>query len=430
MATQTLGVNPPKGFRDVLPQETKLRDSVLSTILGIYRSYGFERVETPAVEDLRRLQHSEGGENLGLLFKILKRGEKLDVAAAAESPDSLADLALRYDLTVPLSRYYAAHRAELPPVFKAVQVGPVFRAERPQHGRFRQFVQCDIDVIGGCAPLVETELITVTSEALCALGLKGIQVRINDRRILNAMMTYAGIDADKISHALVLLDKLDKLGLDGVRSAFLDDGFSVDVVSRLLDFATQISSLPRAKQLDATASTLSSNLSPEVVQEIGAIVEGVGVVANAAATIYFDPFLVRGMGYYTGAVFEVIHPDFSGSIAGGGRYDKLIGKLSGTDAPACGFSIGFERIITILMQAAEKNGAISTQAKIALFVDSGAALGAALQAVKSAQQNGAIVSLFESPKNMKHTLERLKVAGYSGFARFQGDLNIVIKPLS
>jgi histidyl-tRNA synthetase len=430
MATQTLGVNPPKGFRDVLPQETQLRDSVLSTILDIYRSYGFERVETPAVEDLRRLQHSDGGENLGLLFKILKRGEKLDLASAAESPDNLTDLALRYDLTVPLSRYYAAHRAELPPVFKAVQVGPVFRAERPQQGRFRQFVQCDIDVIGGCAPLVETELITVTSEALCALGLTGIQVRINDRRILNAMMTYAGIDPNRIAHALVLLDKLDKLGVDGVRSAFLEEEFPADAVGRLLDFAAHITSIPSEQRLEATATMLGTSLSAEVVQELRSIIDGVSTASKVQALIYFDPFLVRGMGYYTGAVFEVVHPQFSGSVAGGGRYDKLVGKLSGTDAPACGFSIGFERIITILMQAAAQKGAASSREKIALFVDSGAPIGAALQAVKAAQENGTIVSLFESPKNMKHTLERLKLAGYTGFARFQGEPILTIKPVT
>lgn len=429
MSIADIGVNPPKGFRDILPQETELRDSILNTILAVYRSYGFERVETPIVEDLRRLQHSEGGENLGLLFKILKRGEKLDLTSAAGNPDTLADLALRYDLTVPLSRYYAAHRGKLPPVFKAVQIGPVFRAERPQQGRFRQFVQCDIDVIGGTAPLVETELILVTTEALSKVGISGAKVRLNDRRILTGMVAHAGIPSERTGLALVILDKLDKLGQDGVRQAYYDEGFEVEQVEALLEFTSQVSALPEAERLSATMKLLGQRVPAEVGAELEAMVKGVQASIASGCSLSFDPFLVRGMGYYTGAVFEISHPDFSGSVAGGGRYDKLVGKLSGTDAPACGFSIGFERIASLLLDQAVKAES-ERKNKVAVFVPQEAQVGTELmQQIHQLQQAGSVVSLFELPKNLKHSLERLKLAGYTSFGRYQTGQALALKQI-
>ena len=411
-----IGVAPPKGFRDFLPRQTVIRDQTLSSIITTYRSYGFERIETPAIEDVRRLQHSEGGENLGLLFKILKRGEKLDLTAPGLSEESLVDLALRYDLTVPLARYFAEHRNELPSVFKSVHVGPVWRAERPQKGRYRQFMQCDIDIIGGAAPAAEIELITVTIEALSKFPIKDTMVNINDRRILSAMVECATIPEERRGHALVTLDKLDKLGIDGVKELFLKEGYAAESVQQLLDFATLISQTVPGKRLDAVrASKFGALLPPQICSDLQVIVDTVN--SNRPGSIEFNPFLVRGMGYYTGPVFEVTTPHFKGSIAGGGRYDKLIGKLSGIDAPACGFSIGFERIVDLLENVEQEPGAAK---KIALFYDSKIdAFSQVLTTLQVLRSAGHSVSMLETPKNMKTTLEKLKALDFTDFARFK-----------
>lgn len=428
MSSKDLGVAPPKGFRDFLPRETELRDRVLADILKVYRSYGFERVDTPAIEDLRRLQKSDGGENLGLMFRILKRGDKLDLGKPGITADDLVDLGLRYDLTVPLSRYYANNKEALPAVFKAVQVGPVWRAERPQAGRFRQFVQCDIDIMGGSAPAVEAELMTATQEALACVGIRNLVLRLNDRRILLGMVAKAGIAEDRAAKALVLLDKLDKLGLDGVKQAFLDDGFSTESTQKLIDFASAVQSLPDSERLQGVQKKLAGVVPDKTFEELAQIVAAVRPGLCEGNSIQFDPFLVRGMGYYTGAVFEISSPEFGSSVAGGGRYDKLIGNLSGVDATACGFSIGFERIITILEERERATGAGAQ--KVAVFYDAGpGVLEGALAAAKELRKQGTITSIFESPRNMKNSLERLKLSGYTGFARFRLGESLAVKPL-
>ncbi|MBX7143462.1 MAG: histidine--tRNA ligase [Oligoflexia bacterium] len=428
MSAKDIGVAPPKGFRDFLPRETELRDRVLADILRVYRSYGFERVDTPAIEDLRRLQKSEGGENLGLMFRILKRGDKLDLSKPGLNPDDLVDLGLRYDLTVPLSRYYANNKESLPAIFKAVQVGPVWRAERPQAGRFRQFVQCDIDIIGGAAPAVEAELMTATQEALAAVGIQNLVLRLNDRRILLAMVANAGISEDRAAKALVLLDKLDKLGLDGVKGAFLADGFGEEATQKLITFAAKVQAMPAAERLEGVRSGLASLVPTLVFDELAQILASVKPGLCQGNTIEFDPFLVRGMGYYTGAVFEISSPEFGSSVAGGGRYDKLIGNLSGVEAPACGFSIGFERITSILEERERSGGSVAP--KVAIFYDAGpGTLEAVMVAAQGLRKQGTITSIFESPRNMKNSLERLKLSGYTGFARFKSGEALSIKSL-
>ena len=413
MSLKEIGVAPPKGFRDILPQETVVRDGLIATILQTYRSFGFERVETPVVEDVRRLTHSDGGENLGMLFKILKRGDKLDLSSPGLTEDAIADLALRYDLTVPLARYYANHRNDLPAVFKAVQLGPVFRAERPQHGRFRQFYQFDIDILGGTSPGDEVELLTASLAAYAKLGVTNGCMRINDRRILTAMVDYAGIPADGAARALISFDKMDKVGLTGVRELLIKDGFSESSVSTFIDVAQKVEALPVLERLGEIARRLEGVLPADVCSNLTAIISGVKV--SEGNTIAFDPFLVRGMGYYTGPVFELVVPEFSGSLGGGGRYDKLIGKLSGVEATACGFSIGFERMVALFADRLLSDS--SAQRKVAVFYDDVQQVPAASDVAAELRAQGAIASLFISPKNFKAALERLKAAGYTEFGR-------------
>ena len=351
MGQNESGVAPPKGFRDILPTECSLRDTLLETILKTYRAYGFERIETPAIEDIRRLRHSDGGENLGLMFKILKRGEKLEAPPSGSSIDELVDLGLRYDLTVPLARYYAHNRGGLPPIFKAIQCGPVWRAERPQHGRYRQFVQCDIDIIGGASPYDEVELLSVTSDALSRLGVSGARIRLNDRRLLFAMLSVSGIPDELTGRALIALDKLDKIGLIGVKEALIADRVPVKAAEDFITLAAEFEKMNGLARLDAAKARLSTITDPRVFDDLRTIMTE---VVAPGGEVVFDPFLVRGMGYYTGPVFEIVVDAFQGSIGGGGRYDSLIGKLSGTQATACGFSIGFERLVLVLSERTQK----------------------------------------------------------------------------
>ncbi len=420
MSLEQLGVTPPKGFRDILPRETVVRDYLLDTIVGTYRSYGYERIETPVVEDIRRLQHSDGGENLGLIFKILKRGEKLDLRAGLENEDNLVDLGLRYDFTVPLARYYANNRGALPSVFKSIQIGSVWRAERPQHGRYRQFTQCDIDVIGGSSPFDEIELITVTLDALGKFAIQDALVRVNDRQILATMVTAAGIPSELTGRALVNLDKMDKVGLPGVKDLLLKDGFEATAVEQFIGFAERVSSLPPEERLAQAQREFTSMLPESVFNNLRSIIGTVKVGLKDGNSVVFDPFLVRGMGYYTGPVFEIAVGGFSGSIAGGGRYDKLIGKLSGTDATACGFSIGFERLVVIL---GERDITKQTgNRKVAIFFDRDPhVLSQVIEAVHLLQAQGAIASMFAAPKNMKAALDKLKQSGFTEFVRFKAN---------
>src|SRR6185503_8464997 len=335
-----VGTAPPRGMRDILPSEVELRDAATQQILSVYRGYGFRRIETPALESLKLLAGSEGGENEKLIFKVLRRGEDLEAAIA--SGGELAEHGLRFDLTVPLARYYAENHARLPDPLKAVQIGPVWRAERPQKGRFRQFTQCDIDVLGVASGVVEVELILATSEALDRLGLTNLTVRINDRRILGLVAQHCGFAEDQQAGFFITFDKLDKLGPEGVLAELREAGLPAAAVERFESLAWII----------RTAS--------------GEMPSG--------ARVQFDPTLVRGMGYYTGTIFEMVSPAFPSSIAGGGRYDRMIGRLLGRDVPACGFSIGFERLITILTErgaAAATPEPVASARRIALLVDAG-----------------------------------------------------------
>src|SRR5262245_46539757 len=353
----TLPTTPPRGMRDVLPDEVDLRDRTMATILDVYRRRGFVRIETPAVESLALLTRGEGGENEKLIFKILKRGERLSAAQAGEE---LADLGLRFDLTVPLVRYYAHNHARLPQPLKAIQIGPVWRAERPQHGRFRQFTQCDIDILGVRSEIAEIELILATTDALAAIGLRDLTVRVNDRRLLASVARSCGFEASRFDSVFIALDKLDKIEARGVVEELTREGHpgaAIDALMTLLEVSAEASCRDFVARLGDAAD-------PEAARALPRIVDSVGRAAGERFRIAFDPTLVRGMSYYTGPIFEIRHEHAAASIAGGGRYDRMIGKLLGREVPATGFSIGFERVVNILTERGAADG--TTRDKVAL----------------------------------------------------------------
>lgn len=330
---------PVKGTQDLLPEQLELRTWVERTLLSTYLDYGFRRVETPILESLDNLNHSEGGDNLNLIFQILKRGGKLLRA----QPEALCDLGLRYDLTLPLARYCAAHREQLPLPFKAIQIGPAFRAERPQRGRLRQFTQCDIDILGEGSICAEIELIAVTAQALGALGFDDFAVLVNDRQVLRGLLAGLGFDGEALDGVCVSLDKLDKLGADGVAAELRARGCSTRAVNGLLELV--------AREEDAQLPELAGHLpNPEVARPLAELLASARRLAAGRYPVRFRPSLVRGQGYYTGAVFEVVSPAFPGALAGGGRYDGLTGKFTGHPLPAVGFSIGFERVCALLAE--------------------------------------------------------------------------------
>lgn len=331
---------PVKGTRDTLPREARMRDYVQSEILRVYRAAGFERVATPILENLENLRGSEGGENLGLIYKIMKRGAKLEQALREGSEP--ADLGLRYDLTLPLARFYAQNRARLPYPFKVIQIDKAFRAEQPQQGRLREFYQCDIDIVGDPGANAETELIAVTAQALLALGISGFTVRLGDRRLLDGLLDSVGFQTGERAAVCVALDKLDKIGPDGVQAELTGRGLSTTCVNNLLNALNS-----SAHDLD-TAREFSHQ--PEAADRLRGILEASQALAEGRYQVEFDLTLVRGQGYYTGTVFEIAADGYSGSVAGGGRYDRMIGKFCGEDIPAVGFSIGFERICAILLE--------------------------------------------------------------------------------
>jgi len=334
---------PTKGMNDYLPAEMRLREYVLGLIKKTYAGYGFCQIETPCVEHIENLTSKQGGENEKLIFKILKRGEKL---AGAQNPDEMCDSGLRYDLTLPLSRYYANNMAALPSPFKALQIGNVWRADRPQKGRFRQFTQCDIDILGDASNLAEIELINATTSVLGQLGFEDFKVRVNDRRILKAMAAVAGFEEDAFGDVFIILDKMDKIGLDGVERELLESGYPEAAVKTYVGFFEKAGQGLSCGEFCGQA--LAGALEPGVVEGLDTILSCVKATAAKPFELAFDPTLVRGMGYYTGTIFEVELSDFGSSVAGGGRYDEMVGRFCGQKVPACGFSIGFERIVTIL----------------------------------------------------------------------------------
>jgi histidyl-tRNA synthetase len=404
-------------MRDVLPDEVELRDAAVGEIVAVYRAYGFRRIETPALEHLTLLAGSGGGENEKLIFRVLKRGEEL--ASAQRAGDDLADLGLRFDLTVPLARDYAANHARLPDPLKAIQIGPVWRAERPQKGRFRQFTQCDIDVLGTASPTVEIELILATTDALARLGLCDLTVRINDRRLLEGVARRCGFPEAAHAGFFIAFDKLDRLGAAGVLAELREAGHDAAAVRGFEAL------LPALQKDEVSLQGLRAAL-PAAATEVWAALDPIISVANAeiapGCRVRFDPTLVRGMGYYTGTIFEIAAAGYPSSIAGGGRYDRMIGRMLGRDVPACGFSIGFERLISILAErgtpVAARPGSPDAR-RVALLVDDGHPdLAGAVRAAKALRTEGYLVSLEIRRKNVKRQLDDLLTHGFWGYAAY------------
>ena len=393
-------VTPPRGMRDILPAEKARRERVLSRIRAVYAAHGFDEIETPVVEDTARLFSGLGGDNEKLAYAVMKRGLTMDDLAAAQTPLDLADLGLRFDLTVPLARFYASNRGALPSVFRAIQIAPVWRAERPQKGRYRQFVQCDIDIIGEPGVLAEVELITATAAALDALGIPGCSIRLNDRRLLTAWLTAFAVPEALQPKALITLDKLDKIGLDAVVAELAELGVA------------DAAAMMRWIDLDADADA-SWGMLDRAPGDAAAALADLRALREAlpGLPLRFDPLLVRGMGYYTGPIFEVAHPELGYSLGGGGRYDGMIGRFLGEDVPAAGFSIGFERVVDLI----DVPGEIGPES-IALVYDADAA-PADLAAIKrELVSRGHRVRLEKRQKNMKTLLARIRDAGFTRFA--------------
>ena len=413
----SLKKKPVTGMKDILPAEMQIRDYILGQIKETYRSFGFSSIETPCVEHIENLLSKQGGDNEKLIFKILKRGEKLDLETA-QTENDLTDGGLRYDLTLPLSRYFANNAASLPTPFKALQIGNVWRADRPQKGRFRQFMQCDIDILGDATSQAEIELILATTTALSRIcpG-RGFTVRINDRRILRAMAVSSGFPEDDIDKVFITVDKMDKIGTDGVKAELLENGYSEASAHRYLELMNQAS--PDAAGVRKMGELLKGVLEDGAAENLARIMETVTEVSQVGCQLVFDPTLVRGMGYYTGTIFEVSMEGFGGSVAGGGRYDRMIGKFTGIDTPACGFSIGFERIVTILLDAGftvpEGNG------KEAWLFEKGMGaerLTAIMKEAMAARAEGKTVLVAQMNKNKKFQKEQLGKEGYLEFKEF------------
>ncbi|MCR4832298.1 MAG: histidine--tRNA ligase [Butyrivibrio sp.] len=409
---------PVTGMKDILPAEMQLRDYVIGVIKDTYGKFGFTSIETPAVESLANLNSKQGGENEKLIFKIMKRGEKLNLETAKEEND-LTDSGLRYDLTVPLVRFYANHQNELPAPFKALQMGYVWRADRPQKGRYRQFMQCDIDILGEPSNLAEIELILATTTTLGKLGFKGFQIRINERRILKAMAAYSGFPEESYDSVFITLDKMDKIGIDGVREELEKDGFDKAGIDKYLDLFKGVQDKGAVEGLKFIAETLGEFLDEEIKNSLEEIITSVDATKSADFEIVFDPTLVRGMSYYTGTIFEIAMPQYGGSCGGGGRYDKMVGKFTGQDTPACGFSIGFERIIMIMMDEGFKIPGEDN--KVAYLIEKGVQGEMLSNIIAKAQEEraaGKQVLVARMNKNKKFQKEQLVAQGYKDFNEF------------
>ena len=411
-----LSKKPVTGMKDILPEEMQIRDYVIGVIKETYGKFGFTSIETPCVENIANLSNKQGGENEKLIFKILKRGEKLNLETAKEEAD-LVDGGLRYDLTVPLVRFYSNHANELPSPFKALQMGNVWRADRPQRGRYRQFMQCDIDILGEPSNLAEIELILATTTTLGRLGFKNFQIRINERRILKAMAAYSGFAEEYYDSVFITLDKMDKIGLEGVEAELLENGFAKESVDKYLALFKGMEGA--ANGLTYLADTLGDFLEEEVRVSLQEIIDSVTATKNADFELVFDPTLVRGMSYYTGTIFEIAMPEFGGSCGGGGRYDKMVGKFTGNDVPACGFSIGFERIILLLMESGFK--VPSQPDKVAYLIEKGIPSEELCKVIAQAQEEraeGKQVLVVRMNKNKKFQKEQLTKDGYTEYKEF------------
>lgn len=401
---------PVTGMKDILPREMEIRDYVIHLIKETYKTFGFQSMETPCVEHIENLCSKQGGDNEKLIFKILKRGEKLKIDEAKEETD-LVDGGLRYDLTVPLARYYASHSNELPAPFKAMQIGNVWRADRPQKGRFRQFMQCDIDILGEAGNLAEIELILATTAMLGKLDFHNFTVKINDRNILKAMADYCGFQEADYDEVFVSLDKMDKIGADGVAAELVEMGYEKENVDTYLSLFKEVDS--GVEGIHFLKERLGDCLKKETAESMEMIISSVEAAKDCEFNIKFDPTLVRGQSYYTGTIFEVTMDDFGGSVAGGGRYDKMIEKFTGQDTPACGFSIGFERIVMLLLE----NGyeVPSAGVKKAYLLEkkmSKEGILKVLAIAKADREAGKQVLIVNMKKNKKFQKEQLMADGY------------------
>ena len=398
-------INPPRGMRDFLPVEKSTRDYLLGKILTSYRSFGFQEIETPALENIERLTSSDGGDNESLAFRVLKRGEELE-QALGKSEDQLSDLGLRYDLTVPLTRFYATNQSKLPKVLKAIQTGPVWRAERPQKGRYRQFIQCDIDIIGDDSSLAEIEILNASLHALASLGLSTVTIRVNHRELLSKSIEDLGVSLNDQQRAMITIDKLDKIGIEGV-CLELQERFDDSVASKAKTWL----------------SGMSSDQSPP--NQLADVFSSLALAHPGK--LRFDPTLVRGMGYYTGIIFEIEHPESGSSIGGGGRYDGMVGKWLGEDVPAVGISLGFERVADLV-----EVPALETKSLVLVFDQSD--LQQALTTQAQAIAAGYLVRLEPKPKKLNTLLDSLKLQGFSTFATLdkatEGFKGLQIKPIA
>ena len=409
---------PVTGMKDILPEEMLLRDYCIGIIKKTYGEFGFTSIETPAVESLANLNSKQGGENEKLIFKVMKRGEKLNLETAKEEND-LTDSGLRYDLTVPLVRFYANHAGELPSPFKALQMGNVWRADRPQKGRYRQFMQCDIDILGEASNLAEIELILATTTTLGRLGFKDFKIRINDRKILKAMAAYSGFPEEEYDNVFITLDKMDKIGIDGVSEELVKAGFEQANVDKYLDLFKAAEGKESLEGLKVIADMVGDFLDEETKEGLAEIISSVEGTKTAQFEMVFDPTLVRGMSYYTGTIFEVAMPQYGGSCGGGGRYDKMVGKFLGQETPACGFSIGFERIIMIMMDEGFKIPGASQ--KKAFLIEKGIKGDRLAEIISEAQKEraeGKQVLVVRMNKNKKFQKQQLEGQGYEDFKEF------------
>ena len=406
-------------MKDIMPDEMQIRDYVMGVIKDTYRAFGFTPIETPCMEDIANLSNKQGGENEKLIFKVLKRGEKLKLDSAETEAD-LVDYGMRYDLTVPLCRYYANHANDLPAPFKALQMGNVWRADRPQRGRYRQFTQCDIDILGEPSNLAEIELILATTTTLGKIGFKNFEIRINERRILKAMAAYSGFEEKDFDTVFIILDKMDKIGLDGVAEELEKEGYAKESIDKYLALFTGVEQAEDG--ISWLADTLGDYLDAEIVKNMKEIAQTVNATKMAQFELVFDPTLVRGMSYYTGTIFEIAIPEFGGSCGGGGRYDKMVGNFTGKDVPACGFSIGFERIVLLVMESGFQ---IPEQPKKTAYLIEkgypGEKLADVIGQAQKARANGEQVLIVRMNKNKKFQKEQLTKEGYDEFVEFYRD---------
>lgn len=414
--TMAMKKKPVTGMKDILPKEMEIRDYVIRMIKETYATFGFSSIETPCVEHIENLCSKQGGENEKLIFKILKRGEKLKLESATCEMD-VVDGGLRYDLTVPLSRYYSNNANELPAPFKSLQIGSVWRADRPQRGRFRQFTQCDIDILGDPSYLAEIELILATTTVLGKLDFKNFTIRINDRKILKAMAAYSGFAPEDYDNVFIILDKMDKIGLEGVEKELIEEGYAKEAVEKYLGLFKVITN--DVEGVRYCGEVLKDVLDKDSASNLETIISTVDACKTADFKIAFDPTLVRGMSYYTGPIFEISMDEFGGSVGGGGRYDEMIGKFTGQNVCACGFSIGFERIVMLLLERGyEVPGAND---KVAYLIEKNMPAEKLQDILKEAgvmRQNGTQVALSVMKKNKKFQKDQLIAEGYTEIKEF------------